>query len=138
MYTIDKTDFGYKLVLGGMVDEEEMSRWLEDMKTAAPQNKRDFNVFVDMRTLKPLSKDAQIYIHEAQKLFKSKGMVRSVVILDNPVTTIQFKRIAQETGIYEWERYIDSSHDPDWEQSGMDWLLHAVDPDKKPIDIREG
>jgi len=34
-------------------------------------------------------------------------MVRSVVILANTITKLQFKRIAQETGIYQWERYID-------------------------------
>ncbi len=37
-----------------------------------------------------------------QRLYKEKGMVCSVVILDNAVTKKQFKRIAQETGIYEW------------------------------------
>ncbi|HMV41143.1 MAG TPA: hypothetical protein PK079_09135 [Leptospiraceae bacterium] len=60
-----------------------------------------------MRTLKPLPPESQIHMQEGQKLYKEKGMVRSVVILANTITKLQFKRIAQETGIYQWERYID-------------------------------
>jgi hypothetical protein len=57
-------------------------------------------------------------------------MERSVVILSNTVTTMQFKRIAQETGIYQWERYIDASKTQNWEGIGKKWLVNAIDPDK--------
>jgi hypothetical protein len=43
---------------------------------------------------------------------------------------MQFKRIAKETGIYQWERYIDSNANPTWEQAGVDWLVKGTDPDK--------
>ena len=46
-------------------------------------------------------------MQEGQKLFKNAGMERSVVILSTAMVTMQFKRIAKETGIYEWERYIE-------------------------------
>jgi hypothetical protein len=46
---------------------------------------------------------------------------------------MQFRIIAKKTGIYQWERYIFSSDNPNWEQMGMDWLLHAIDPDKKIV-----
>jgi hypothetical protein len=75
--------------------------------------KGGFGVFVDMRTLKPLPEDAQKVMEEGQKLFKQKGMTRSVVIVTGALTKMQFKRIAQETGIYEWERYIDSASGSD-------------------------
>jgi hypothetical protein len=83
-----------------------------------------------MRTLKPLQPDVQAILEEGQKLFKQKGMARSVVILANSVLTMQFKRIAKETGIYLWERYIDSNTNPKWEQTGIDWLAKGIDPDK--------
>jgi hypothetical protein len=47
-------------------------------------------------------------------------MDRSVVILANSVTTMQFRRIAQETGIYQWERYIDASKVTNWEEIAID------------------
>jgi len=68
-------------------------------------------------------------MYEGQKLYKRRGMLRSVVILSSPVIAAQFRRIAWETGIGQWERYIDSSSVPDWEEVGMDWLLKEVDPE---------
>ncbi len=58
-------------------------------------------------------------------------MARSAVILANAMTAMQFKRIAKETGIYEFERYIDASSVADWEKVGIDWISNKVDPDKK-------
>ena len=57
-------------------------------------------------------------------------MERSVVILDNVITTMQFKRIAQETGIYQWERYIDASSTGNWQKAGEDWIVKGIDMDK--------
>ncbi len=51
---------------------------------------------------------------------------------------MQFKRIAKETGIYEWERYINASATPNWEQAGADWLTKAADPDKTPATVGAG
>lgn len=56
-------------------------------------------------------------------------MVRSVAIVENAITKLQFARIARETGIYAWERYVDASRDWDWEQRGLDWIIEGRDPD---------
>lgn len=60
------------------------------------------------------------------------------MILSDAITTMQFKRIAKETGIYEWERYINASATPNWEQAGADWLTKAADPDKTPATVGAG
>jgi hypothetical protein len=51
------------------------------------------------------------------------------VILENAVITLQFRRLAKETGIYNWERYIDASKHKDWEKIGLDWVERGIDPD---------
>ncbi|MGB9500437.1 MAG: hypothetical protein ACKVE4_12015 [Dissulfuribacterales bacterium] len=43
---------------------------------------------------------------------------------------MQFQCIGKETGIYEWERYIDVSSSPDWERIAVDWISKGIDPDK--------
>jgi len=131
LYKIEKREFGLRLTLGGVISGEEMARWLNDLSRELTTVRSSFCVFVDMRTLAPLGKDGQVHIQDGQKLAKRCGMVRSVVILSSPVTTMQFKHIAMDTGIYEWERYIDASKYPNWEQIGMDWIEKAIDPDKK-------
>ncbi len=130
MHKVEKTGYGYKLTFAEFVKPEEMKEWLEESKKALTSSPKEFGVFVDMRTLKPLTPDAQAVMEEGQKLFKQKGMTRSVVILANSVITMQFKRIAKETGIYQWERYIDSTANAKWEQAGVDWLVKGIDPDK--------
>ena len=129
MFSIEKKDFGYHLTFGGFIKAEEMGRWVEESKEVLENAPSAFGVFVDMRTLKPLPTESQPLMEEGQKLYKGKGMVRSVVILNDLVTTIQFKRIAKDTGIYEWERYLDAESEPEWEQVGLDWIQNGIDPD---------
>lgn len=130
MYKLEKTGYGFRILFADLIKPEEMSSWLAEAKKSLVMPPKEFGVFVDMRSLKPLPSDAQAILEEGQKLFKQKGMARSVVILSNTVLTMQFKRIAKETGIYQWERYIDSNANPKWEQAGVDWLVKGVDPDK--------
>jgi hypothetical protein len=130
MYKIEQQDWGLKLTFGGSIDADEMAHWFGEIKGLFEGQNGHFFVFVDMRTLIPLDKAAQIHMREGQELARRRGMVRSVVILDSPVVAAQFKRIGGETGIGKWERYIDASSVSDWESVGMDWLLEANDPDQ--------
>jgi hypothetical protein len=41
------------------------------------------------------------------------------------------KRFAKETGIYEWERYLNARGDTSWKQKALDWVVKGIDPDKK-------
>ncbi len=130
MYSIEKKPYGVKLIFGEFIQQPEMAEWVKESEQIIPTLSGGFGVFVDMRTLKPLPQDSQEEMEKGQKLYKQHGMVRSVVVLDNAVTTMQFKRIAKKTGIYEWERYIDASATPNWEKAGEDWIVKAEDPDK--------
>ncbi len=129
MYKITKKPFGYHLELGGFIEPAEMQKWVEESKATLTGQSGNFGVFVDMRNLKPLPPDSQHYMQEGQKLYKEKGMQRSVVILNDKITTMQFKRIAKETGIYNWERYIDASSNANWQKDGEDWIVSGKDPD---------
>lgn len=126
MYKIEKTGYGAKLTFSGLIKADEMEKWRDEFKAVLPAK----GVFVDMRDLKPLPKESQSIMEDGQKLGKKKGMQRSVVILNSSLIKMQFTRIGKETGIYEWERYIDASSVPNWEQVGIDWLVDGVDPDK--------
>ena len=131
MYKIEKTDFGVKLTFVGFIKKDEMANWVKESEQLIRSLPSKFGVFVDMRNLKPLPNDAEMEMQKGQKLYKEKGMERSVVILANAITAMQFKRIGQETGIYQWERYIDASKVTNWEEIGIQWLVRAEDPDKK-------
>ena len=131
LYSIEKRSYGLGLSLGGIIGVEELSCWLDDLCRAVNEQPDGFCVYVDMRTLVPLETEGQILVHKAQRYAKHNGMARSVVILSSPVTTTQFKQIAMDTGIYEWERYIDASRHSNWQQLALDWVERAIDPDLK-------
>jgi hypothetical protein len=131
MYTIEKTNYGIKLTFGGFIQAPEMEQWAKESETALMNMPANWGNLVDMRELKPLPTDAENAMKKGQVLYKQCGMKRSAVILNNAVTTMQFTKIAKETGIYEFERYFNAADDVNWEKEAVDWIMNEVDPDKK-------
>lgn len=129
MYSITKEAYGIKLVFSDLIGAEEMTKWVADAKASITGMPKDFGVFVDMRKLVPLQPEVQQIMVEGQIAFKGAGMVRSVVVVENPLTAMQFKRLAKNSGIYQWERYLSSSTETDWEKKGIAWIKDGVDPD---------
>ena len=130
MYKIEKKEYGYKLTFADGINEIEMQKWVDEsaelLKSAPPS----FGVLVDMRTLIPLSHEAQKIMGTGQKLYKVAGMQRSSVILTGPMIKMQFIKIARSTGIYDWERYFDASATHNWETAGEKWITDKQDPDR--------
>lgn len=132
MYKIERKESGYLLTLEGFISKEEMDRWYSESQTAlAKESSPQFCVIVDMRNLQPLPADAQARMIEGQKMYQQKGMNRSSVIVNSALTVNQFKRLAQESGIYQWERYFDGSKTNALE-AAVAWGRDALDPDKVP------
>lgn len=130
MYKIEKKTSGFLLTFGGIIDAAEMQQWLAESEKTLATAQAPYGVIVDMRTLKPLAADAQAIMVQGQGLYKTKGMQRSAVILNDAITTLQFKRLAQQSGIYAFERYIDASKHADWTKVAVDWVKDGTDPDK--------
>lgn len=128
MYRIDRQDWGYKLTFGGFVSQAEMKKWVEESRLALAQADGPFVVYVDMRSLKPLAPEVQEIMVGGQQLYQRAGMVRSAVLVPSVTTAMQFKRLAKESGIYEWERYF-SGQAEDHEERAMAWLRDGADPD---------
>ena len=131
---IEKKYYGFHLTFGGKLSAEEMTAWLEESREALQGCKRGFGVFVDMRELELNSPDVQSIFEAGQRYYKDMGMARSVVILRNPTLAIQFKRIALQSDIYDYERYVDASLNENWEEIGLKWVIEGIDPD---ADLRE-
>jgi hypothetical protein len=130
MHRIEKKDFGFQLTFGDRMDVAEMTRWREEARAALEGGPRSFGVVIDMRTLKPggIQPDAQKIMVDGQGLFKKAGMQRSCVILQSATITMQFERIARESGIFVFERYINAAAKPDWESQALGWIRSGIDP----------
>jgi hypothetical protein len=55
-------------------------------------------------------------------------MVRSAVGLSGALIKLQFERLATESGIHAFERYLDTETTPDWEARGIRWITEGVEP----------
>ena len=130
MTNIEKQNYGFKITFAGLINQNEMSQWVESSRNSLLSQGPDFGVMVDMRELSPLSEEAKALLQEGQVLYKEKGMTRSVVVVNQGFIATQFKMMAQDSGIYEWERYIDASSKPNWEKIGIDWIVNNIDPDQ--------
>ena len=129
MYTIERTDFGFQITFAGKMDEAELHEWINDSRAALRDSPDEFGVLVDMRDLRLLNDDEQQLMRDGQQYYQDAGMVRSSVILDSAILTLQFRRLAKESGIYDWERYINAGTTDDWYQQAVDWLVDEIDPD---------
>ena len=130
MYKIAKRDFGFQLTFGETLDVPEMTRWRDEAKVALMGAPKTFGVLIDMRGLRPggIQPDAQKVMVEGQGLFRKAGMERSCVILESATVTMQFARLAKESGIYAYERYINAAATPNWEAKAIGWIANKVDP----------
>lgn len=131
MYKIEQTQIGFKLTFGGTITKEELDSWFEESKKALSTCKKPFGVIVDMRNLEPLPPDVQADMVKGQMLYRNGGLQRSAVILSDRVVALQFMRLAKESGIYNYERFIDASSDAQWEKHAEEWVGFGIDPDRR-------
>jgi hypothetical protein len=128
VYKIDKTDLGFYLTFAGDMTKAEIESWYVESEHALTGQQSPFGVIIDMRTLAPLPLEAQDVMVRGQSMYRSRGMERSCVILDDAITTIQFMRLARKSGISKYERYINASAHRDWLAKARNWVRHAIAP----------
>jgi len=130
MYKIEKRPSGYILTFSGAINSTEMQNWYNDSKsTLANETSNSFGVIIDMKELQPISQETQAIMVAGQGLYKQKGMKRSAVILASTAIKMQFKKLAQESGIYATERYIDASSYSNPIDIAVKWVKDEIDPD---------
>jgi hypothetical protein len=128
LYKIEKSDLGFHLTFAGAMTKAEIDKWYAESEQVLKGPQAPFGVIIDMRTLGLLPVDAQGVMVRGQAMYRSRGMERSCVILDDAITKIQFMRLARQSGIFKYERYIDASAHKNWLTQARNWVSHAIAP----------
>lgn len=136
MYTMERTTYGLFIKVRDSLSKAEAEQWVKDLKAATTEINGEFGVIADLRQVLILSPESKDAVQAGEMYAREHGLVRSVIILGDEITAQQMKGIARCSGVYEWERYIDATGEPNWEQVAVDWILNAVDPDKKSQDTK--
>lgn len=130
MITWQETNYGYYFVFAGIITVHETETWVNEVKESITDGKERFSVFVDMRRSVIFPNECKQLLENIQGYCRQHGMIRSVVIVSDDVTFRQMTLIAKKTGIYNYERYINSESYDNWEEIGMDWIKDGIDPDQ--------
>ncbi|MFQ5608102.1 MAG: hypothetical protein ACE5GA_09155 [Candidatus Zixiibacteriota bacterium] len=129
MITVLREDYGLRLTFVEPVTHEQAAEWLEEMERAVNGFPDGFSVFVDLRGMELFSSDNKAIVEQVQSICLTHGFKRSVVILGKELTEMQLKLIASASGIRQMERYIVASKCESWEEAGLNWVRHAIEPD---------
>ena len=128
MFRIEKTEYGYKLVLEGFIQADEMRECMEECDKQTESMPEQFKIMVDMRKMKTLPPDAKKVLEEGQRHYIERGGIGSAIIASDVVIREQQKNIGARSGVGPREVYIDGS-DPDCEEKALNWLLHGISPE---------
>lgn len=128
MYHILPTPYGFRIRFAGRMTSDEMAGWALESDRILNHMHGEWGVLVDMRELKPLDRDTALIMAPAQARYRAHGMVRSAVALTGSILKLQFERLAQESGIHAYERYLDVERTPDWEARALRWIQEGMEP----------
>ncbi|MGE6758788.1 hypothetical protein D7X96_19295 [Corallococcus interemptor] len=127
-----RTEYGFRINAPGYITPAEAKVWFEDLRTKVSVKRgRPFGLMADIRSQKANPPETQEIIKNAMAWLRQNGMVRSAVVVDSTVARLMMVRMAKQSGVYEWERYIDASKDTDWEHKAIDWITNATEPSKE-------
>lgn len=131
MYSVEAEDYGIKLTVSGVIYLDEAKEWLREYREKLVEmmaRNKPFGHMVDLRGFEPSTPEVQEVTKIAMREFKRAGGKRSAVILDSAIVVMQIKRLAKETGIYDWERYIDAKKFSNPEDRAYAWIVGGVNP----------
>jgi hypothetical protein len=130
MYAIGPLPCGYQIVFAGQVTALELLAWIDDVRRCLASPPKDFGLLLDLRGLAPLSPGATRILAKGLQLCQQKGLLRTAVVVCSRATRLEYTRMAQESGIYQWERYLSAEDTPDWHGRSIAWISQRIDPEQ--------
>ncbi len=129
MYAIETKDYGLRLSFQGAISVQEMSQWAAEVKKEFKKQKPGFNVIVDVSKMGTIIPECIPIVVEVQNMAKENGTGRNANIVGSHIAKMQQTRMAKESGLYSYMRYIDASSVKNPEQIAQDWVIQGKDPD---------
>ena len=129
MHRIEETPSGYRVTFEGFLQRSDAGTLLDSMRSTVRPREGGFSVLVDMRSSRAFPFEAQEAVKQAILHCKEAGLERNAVVLNGAIAALQARRLARETGIEPYIRYIDAANEPEWERVAFAWLQDGIDPD---------
>jgi hypothetical protein len=116
----DKQHSIIDLVLDGLIRQEEMSRFVEELKGATlALAGREVKIKADMRTFRPSSPEVAEMLRAVQEFGLHNGVKREAEMVESQLAVLQLNRVARESGTDKiLRRFTDDA-------AARRWLIHG-------------
>jgi hypothetical protein len=95
----DKQHAIIELVLDGLIRQDEMSRFVEELKGATLSFAgREIKIKADMRTFRPSSPEVAEMLRAVQEFGLHNGVKRVAEMVESQLAVLQLNRVARESG----------------------------------------
>jgi hypothetical protein len=95
----DKQHAIIELVLDGLIRQDEMSRFVEELKGATLAFAgREIKIKADMRTFRPSSPEVAEMLRTVQQFGLNNGVKRVAEMVESQLAVLQLNRVARESG----------------------------------------
>lgn len=129
MYDIEATEYGYEVTFSASIDDDDLREWELESTSELEDAADAFGVVFDARELGDFSEALLDPFRDGQDAYRRAGMERSALILDSAVVALKLRRLAKDSGVYEWERYVHTGTTDDWRRVAADWVDDGLDPE---------
>ena len=130
MYSINKEEYGFRLVFGGSISADEMIHFRLESVRALVGAEKDFGLVLDLRDFRAeeLEPEARQEMADGIELYRRAGVYRVCYILGSGALTAQYRRRQRESRTKHHERYINAETNLLWPFTASKWVADGIEP----------
>lgn len=124
----ERRSYGFAVIAPRTPTEAEATAWARKLREMIAGSTPGFGLLVDMRGQRTNPPATTRIVAEAMGWLRENGMGRVAIVYDSSLAMIQLRRIANDVGTVQHERYINAATTPDWETRAIAWIEHGSEP----------
>ena len=133
MYTIESTEYGFRLTIEGLLDLDDLEKLRCDMLEALAMYNRPFALLVDVQKAIPFEPEVARAVAKLHAACHEMSMTRAAIVVKSPVARGQAAQISFDAGSCMGDMVFDAGREPDWESKAMDWVTGVAPLQTGPI-----
>lgn len=124
MYSIEKANYGYTLVLSGILSEMDLEALHTELLVLLRESPIKYQLLLKANQLEPLGIDAKRVYEKVLRVFISTGLNRSCLLYTSPSINLQLRNIAMRIP-YNGERSINIAKTINYKRISQEWLIYG-------------
>lgn len=132
MYTIEKTDYGLHVIMGGVYGDQEIRQYIIEKERLLATHEGPYSLLIDLRMAMPPSPEDAKLLAGSQRRLQLGNLQRMAIVVASPVITGSAKQVGFLSGADDSTRIILASRTPHWMEQALGWILKGIEPSDYP------